>query len=169
MSDDWHLAQLNVAVARYTQGDPRIAEFYERLDEINALAEASPGFVWRLQDETGSATGIQVEQDPSLLVNLTVWESVESLHTFVYRSMHQKVMVKRRQWFERPAQPYQVLWWVPAGTVPSVELAMDKLRLMRECGPTQAAFSFQSPFAPPGMCEAPNVDDPSQHCVGWDD
>src|SRR5580658_9357733 len=110
---DWHIAQL--------------ADFMLALDRINALAEESPGFVWRLQGDSGNATEILTTPDPYFLINMSVWQSIEELFEFVYRSAHTGFMVRRREWFERPMEAYQVLWWVPAGYLPSPKEALARL------------------------------------------
>jgi hypothetical protein len=115
---DWHLAQLNVGRIVAPTDSPLVADFMAALDGINALAEASPGFVWRLQGDSGNATEILTTPDPYFLINMSVWESIETLFEFVYRSAHAGFMVRRREWFERPEEAYQVLWWVPTGTSP---------------------------------------------------
>jgi hypothetical protein len=163
----WHIAQMNVGTLRYPTQDPRIAEFMGRLDEINALAEASPGFVWRLQSEQGNATDIILTDNPLFLVNMSVWEAVEPLFEFAYRTSHQKVMAKRREWFERPAGAYQVLWWIPAGTVPTPQEGLERLRYLEQQGPTPRAFTFRQKFPPPDI--AGDVEDmqPQPYCVGW--
>lgn len=143
-----HLAQLNVARLLAPLDDPRIADFVGALDRINALAEASPGFVWRLQSDSGNATDIRVEQDPLLIVNLTVWESVEALFEFTYRTGHNKILAHRRDWFERMEAEHLVLWWVPAGHRPNLAGAMACLDRLRRDGPTPAAFTFKQRFPP---------------------
>lgn len=142
----WHIAQLNVGTASHDLDDPAMAGFMERLDEINALADASAGFVWRLQTEAGNATEIKVTDNPRFILNLSVWQSLEQLSAFVYRSAHQPIMVQRRQWFEAPGDAYQVLWKIAAGTQPSVEDALARLELLRAQGASTEAFTFQSPF-----------------------
>lgn len=148
MSSDWHIAQLNVATALHGPADERMQGFYSQLDEINALAECSPGFVWRLKSDSGNATDIQVTDDPLLLVNMSVWESVDALFEFAYRSDHRRVFADRRHWFAKPEGPYQVLWWVEAGHEPSVEEALERLERLRRDGPSANAFSFQQRFDP---------------------
>jgi Domain of unknown function (DUF3291) len=143
-----HLAQFNIARLVAPLDDPRLADFVGALDRVNALAEASPGFVWRLQSDSGNATDIRVEQDPLLIVNLTVWETVEALFDFTYRTGHNKVMVRRREWFERMEAAHLVLWWTPAGHHPSLAEAMMRLERLRRDGPTAAAFTFKQRFAP---------------------
>ena len=163
----WHVAQMNVGTVRYATDDPRIAEFMQRLDEINALAEASPGFVWRLQSEQGNATDIILTDNPLFLVNMSVWESVETLFEFVYRTSHQHVMAKRREWFERPIGPYQVLWWVPAGATPTPQEGLERLRHLELRGSTPRAFTFREKYPPPDIVADPEDMQPQPYCVGW--
>lgn len=168
MKTHWHIAQMNVATALYAQDDRRIARFYAQLDEINALADISPGFVWRLQSDSGNATDIQVSDNPLFLINMSVWETVEALFDFAYKSAHRLVVADRREWFERPDGAYQVLWWVPAGHHPSVEEGLERLRMLRESGPTPQAFSFNRKFPPPGERGAPKDLKPEPYCSGWE-
>ncbi len=143
-----HLAQLNVARLLAPLNDPSISDFVGALDRINALAEASPGFVWRLQSDSGNATDIRVEQDPLLIVNLTVWESVEALSDFTYRTGHNRILARRRDWFERMGAAHLALWWVAAGYRPSLDEAMARLARLRRDGPSPAAFTFKQRFPP---------------------
>lgn len=145
----YHLAQLNIARFKYTPTEPGLADFMAALDPINSLADASPGFVWRLQDEAGNATSIHAFDDPLLLVNMSVWEDVDSLHTFVYKSNHTGIMRRRAEWAHRMDEAYMVLWWVPEGHIPSLEEAKAKLDLLRREGPTPHAFTFRDRFEPP--------------------
>lgn len=164
---EWNIAQINVARALHPLDDPRLAEFVSRLDEINGLAECSPGYVWRLKGgEDGEL--IEVEGDPELIVNMTVWENIEALFDFAYRSAHQPVMANRRQWFERPPEAYQVLWWVPTGHEPTLGEGMDKLEKIRRHGPTREAFSFKKKFPPPTGSRDTGDIEPDKFCVGWD-
>ncbi len=149
-----HLAQINIGRALAPLDDPLLAGFMSRLDDINAVADASPGFVWRLQSESGNATDIQAFTDPRMLINLSVWESLESLFDFVYRSGHTAVMARRREWFEPSAGPYMALWWVPAGRLPSVEEALGRLEHLERHGPTPEAFTFKQRFAAPSDVSA---------------
>ena len=140
-----YLAQINVARLLYPEGDERVGEFFANLDRINALAESSDGFIWRLQDEeTGDATSIKVSPDPQLIVNMSVWRDLESLKAFAYRSDHAGIMAKRRQWFEAPTEPALALWWVEQDAMPSAEQGMARLRYLRKHGPTGEAFNFQT-------------------------
>ena len=149
MANAWHLAQLNVATVRYPLDDPRMADFVDQLDAVNALAERSPGVVWRLQGDDGNATDVRVEGEPDMIVNMSVWQSVDALADFAYRSAHRLVVADRRRWFERPDGVYQVLWWVPAGHEPTVAEALDRLGDLESSGPSPRAFSFRRRFPPP--------------------
>lgn len=146
-----HLAQLNIAHARAPLDSPLLAPFLEAIDELNALADAAPGFVWRLEDDASDlpgATGIQAYDDPATIVNLSVWTSREALWDFTYSGAHLAIMRRRREWFHGIAAAHLVLWWVEPGTVPSVEDAVDRLEHLREHGPAPQAFTFKVPFDP---------------------
>lgn len=164
---DWHIAQMNVATALYDMHDGRMRQFVERLDAINALAEGSPGFVWRLQSAGGSAIDIQTTEDPRFIVNMSVWREVESLFDFAYKSAHRLVMAKRRQWFQRPNSAYQVLWWVEAGHQPTAEEGLDRLDHLDRHGPTATAFTFKAKFPPPDRTGTPEDLAPEPYCIGW--
>lgn len=151
----WHIAQLNVGRAVAPPGSPELADFMAALDRINALAESSPGFVWRLQSASGNATDILVSEDPRSLINMSVWDSVESLFAFVYRSGHTAVMQRRREWFEKPVEAHQVLWWIPAGHIPTTEEALERLEHLRREGPTERAFTFGRRFPAPDESGSP--------------
>jgi heme-degrading monooxygenase HmoA len=146
---EWHLAQLNVARLRHPIDAPETADFVANLDPVNAIADAAPGFVWRLQDDSGNATSIHTDDDPLAIVNLSVWESIETLEAFVRRSPHAEVFRRRREWFERAAEAYLVLWWFPAGDRPTVADAMDRLHHLRVHGPTAKAFTLRERFDHP--------------------
>ena len=164
---DWQLAQVNVGRMVGERGDPVVAGFYAELDAINALADAAPGFVWRLQGDGNDATDLHPAPDPLLLINLSVWTDAEALFDFVYRSGHVRVMAGRRQWFERASNAFQALWWVPAGHRPSIDEAFAKLWLLDRYGPTAQAFTFKSRYPAPGMT-GPVVDmKPDPWCSGW--
>jgi hypothetical protein len=144
----YHLAQLNIGRILAPIDSPVMAEFMGRLDEINALAEAAPGFVWRLQSEEGNATAIRPFEDNWLLLNMSVWESVESLKAYTYGTAHAEVMRKRRQWFEPHTDTYLVMWWVPAGHIPDVTEARERLAHLQAHGETPYAFTFKKTFEP---------------------
>jgi heme-degrading monooxygenase HmoA len=143
-----HLAQVNVATVRAPLDSLELAGFVAQLEPINALADHSPGFVWRLQTEDGDATAIRPFEDERIMVNLSVWESLEALRSFVYASRHLDVMRRRREWFHR-MEAYLALWWVPAGTIPTVAQAKDRLERLARDGPGPDAFTFRVPFPAP--------------------
>ena len=145
----WHLAQVNVAVLAAPIDSPRLAEFVARLEPVNALADGWPGFVWRLQTEDGDATAIRAFDDDRVIVNMSVWESVEALGEFVYRSGHLQVLRRRREWFEPLTTPSLAMWWIRAGTTPTVDEAKRRLDALDHRGPTPEAFTFKAPFGPP--------------------
>jgi hypothetical protein len=150
MTAAFHLAQVNIARARGPIESPVMAGFVALLAEVNALAERSPGFVWRLQTEAGDATALRPYADDRILVNLSVWRGVDELKAYVYRGAHAAVMRRRREWFERFDGFYLALWWVPAGHRPTVEEAVDRLARLERDGPGPAAFGFAQLFPPPG-------------------
>lgn len=141
------LAQLNIAIMREPLESPGMADFVANLDRINALAETSRGFVWRLQTEQGDATALR-PMGENTLVNMSVWRDLESLNQYVYKSAHVEIMRRRKEWFERMSEAYAVLWWVRPGHRPTLSEAMTKLELLRERGPTQEAFTFRHSFLP---------------------
>jgi hypothetical protein len=127
-----------------------MADFVARLDEINALAEASPGFVWRLKGDNNNATELLYTPDPLFIVNLSVWRSIDELHAFTYSSTHKELFRRRFEWFERRETPNTVLWWQPAGTIPDVRDALGRLQRLSTNGPAPDAFTFKQRFPPPG-------------------
>ncbi len=147
----WQLAQLNIAHMRYDLDDARMGDFVGGLDPVNTLAEKSDGFVWRLQTDAGDATGITIYDDPSLIANMSVWSSLDALLNFVRSAGHMTIMKRRREWFERPNQPYLVLWWVPEGHQPTTREAEDRLNHLREHGATEHAFSARDSFPAPSL------------------
>ena len=144
-----YLAQLNITRMRAPLDDPLMERFVAWLEPINALADESPGFIWRLQTEEGDATSIRAFEDDRILVNLSVWESIEALQAFVFKSGHVRVMHERAQWFEPMDVPTTVLWWVPAGQIPTVDEGKKQLDLLRERGPSESAFTFSKSFPLP--------------------
>ena len=142
MAARWHIAQINVAIFRVPRSEPVNTDFDAMLAEVNALAEAAPGFVWRM-------TGEGESEDPGITINMTVWESLDQLAAFAYRNMdHRSIMRRRREWFEE-TKVYMALWWIPAGSLPTPTDARAKLELLERLGPTPEAFTFKQPFAPP--------------------
>lgn len=145
---NFELAQLNVATMKEPLESPSMADFVANLDRINALAEGSPGFVWRLQTEEGDATSVRPLGDKTL-VNVSVWRDAESLNRFVYESVHVEIMRRRKEWFEVMQEAYVVLWWVPEGHRPSASEAVERLERLRMHGPTLEAFTLRKPFPAP--------------------
>lgn len=151
----YHLAQVNIGRLRAHIDDPLIADFKNNLDAINAVADASPGFVWRLVGEGNNATDVLPDaSDPLLAINMSVWTDIASLGAFVYRSGHIGFMRRRREWFE-PMENYMALWWVPIGHVPTVAEAMARIDLLARMGPTAEAFTFKNPFTAPDAAVPP--------------
>jgi Domain of unknown function (DUF3291) len=144
----YELAQLNIAVMKEPLDSPVMADFVANLDRINALAEQSPGFLWRLQTPEGDATALRPLGD-NTIVNMSVWRDVASLNDYVYRSAHVEIMRRRKEWFERVREAPVVLWWVRGGHRPTIIEAIEKLTLLRERGPSADAFTFRHAFAAP--------------------
>lgn len=140
----YHMAQVNIARMKAPLDDPLMAGFVERLDEINALADRSRGFVWRLQTAEGNATYLRPYDDDRVLVNMSVWETADELKHFVYGTAHAQLLRLRQQWFEQFAGAYVALWWVPAGHIPSIDEAKKRLAYLDAHGPTQFAFGLKS-------------------------
>jgi hypothetical protein len=144
----FNIAQVNIGRIKAELDDPIMHGFVSRLDEINALADSSPGFVWRLQTDDGNATYLRPFQDERTLLNMSVWESVEDLRHFVFHTAHVELMRKRQAWFERFAGTYTALWWVPVGHIPGIDEAKKRLAHLDANGPTEFAFTFKN-VAPP--------------------
>lgn len=146
----YHLAQVNIALPVAPLDSARLQDFVSSLDSVNAVADASPGFVWRLKTEDGNATSIRAFADERLIVNMSVWESMEALQSFVYRSQaHAAVLRRRQEWFAALGQMHMALWWVPAGHLPSIAEAEERLADLRRNGPTAETFTFKSCFPAP--------------------
>jgi len=156
---EYHIAQVNIGRIRGLLESPMMAGFVNRLNEINALAERSPGFVWRLQTAEGNATYFRpYEDDDRLLLNMSVWENVESLRSYVYQTAHAELLRQRASWFEKFSGVYSALWWVPAGHLPGIDEAKKRLAHLEANGPTQFAFTFKSVFPP---------DEGFQQAIDW--
>jgi len=139
------LAQLNIAHLLAPIDSPVLADFVANLDRINLLAEQAPGYVWRLQTDTGNATDIR-DFGEEFIVNLSLWKDIDSLFDYVYKSAHVEIMRRRKEWFQKMAEAHTVLWWVPAGHRPTLTEAKAKLKLLQANGPTAEAFTFKQPF-----------------------
>lgn len=146
----FHLAQVNVARLLAPIDSPQLHGFVSRLDEVNALAEAAPGFVWRLTDDvSNNATAVPIYADTTIIVNMSVWESIEALRAFTYAGRHLEVFKQRRDWFAHLREAATAMWWVPAGHVPDVAEARARLDHLRAHGPSAFAFPFGAPFPAP--------------------
>lgn len=154
----FHLAQVNIGLPLEPIGSERLRGFVEMLQPVNAIADAAPGFVWRLQTEDGDATAIRAFADERLIMNMSVWESVEDYAAFVFGPEHLAVMRQRKQWFETMSV-YTCAWWIPAGTLPTPTDAEPRLELLRRLGPTPDAFTIKRPFPPPGSAAVVDVRD----------
>jgi hypothetical protein len=157
---DYVLAQVNIGRLVAPLASPQLADFVAGLDPVNAAADGAPGFVWRLQTEDGDATALRVFEhdaegaDGGVLLNMSVWETVEDLAAFVYGEAHLAVLRRRREWFERLKDIYAALWWVPRGHIPTITEAEDRVKHLRAHGPTPRAFTFKVHFPPPGSVGA---------------
>jgi len=146
----YHLAQLNVGTVRAPTDAPELAGFMAGIGPVNAIADAAPGFVWRLQDGDGPGATALRPRGPDLMVNMSVWETLEALRDFVYRNgPHLDFMRRRREWFHRMAGQHLVLWWIPAGHIPSLDEGLARLDLLEREGPGPRAFTFREPYAAP--------------------
>ena len=144
----YQLAQLNIGRLLAPIDSPQLADFVANLDRINALADEAPGFVWRLQTEEGNATSIGGFGE-DYIVNLSVWQDIESLHNYVYQTAHAQIMSRRKEWFARMDEAYTVLWWVPAGHEPDIPESRGRLNELRTHGPTERAFTFKRSWPAP--------------------
>ncbi|GIC78998.1 DUF3291 domain-containing protein [Moritella sp. F3] len=142
-----HLAQLNIAKAKYALEAPEIKEFVDNLEPVNNTAETSDGFIWRLKDENGDATSIQAFSDPNIIVNMSVWQSPDALKNFMFRTHHRDFLRRKKEWFDIIPEDSYVLWWVPIGHIPTVEEAVSKLEYLRNNGDSPTAFTFKSNFS----------------------
>ncbi|HWF75628.1 MAG TPA: DUF3291 domain-containing protein [Caulobacteraceae bacterium] len=153
----WRIAQVNVAKLIAPLDDPRIDDFRNALERINRLGEAQPGFVWRAQGAGFDATDCRVFDDPDILINATVWESIEDLAAFAYRTEHRDFLRRRLEWFEASAEPFLAIWWIPTGRVPTLDQCVERLIHIRAHGPTPYAFDFRTRFPAPSDAAASTI------------
>jgi Domain of unknown function (DUF3291) len=152
---DYHIAQVNIGRVKAPVDHPIMAGFMNRLDEINALADGSPGFVWRLQTTEGNATYFRpYPEDDRILLNMSVWATIEDLKHYVYRTAHAELLRHRHEWFELFAGTYIALWWVPAGHIPGIDEAKKRIAHLDAHGPTEFAFHFKAVFPPDPQFQA---------------
>jgi hypothetical protein len=144
-----HLAQLNIAKMRFPLESPGMLDFVNNLDRINQLADSSDGFVWRLQGDGNDATSLRPFEDDFIIVNMSVWQNLESLKNYVYKSAHTDILKRRAEWFEKVQEAMVVMWWIPQGHIPTVTEAKERLEHLRAHGSSEFAFSFREAFAAP--------------------
>ncbi|MDA7946595.1 MAG: DUF3291 domain-containing protein [Hyphomicrobiaceae bacterium] len=142
-SNRLHLAQINIGRARYLPDDPRLADFMNALEFINGLAERSSGFIWRFKDDSGNATSTRVFDDPQVIVNMSVWENVESLEAYVWQTVHKRFYDRRGEWFEKLDGPHLAMWWIEPGHKPSLSEAKERLEYLETHGPTDFSFGWE--------------------------
>jgi len=145
----YHLAQINIVEALFPLDDPRMKDFVDQLPAINAEGENSPGFVWILKDETETAVNFVIFNNPNILVNMTVWESIDALKDFIYKGDHLKTFVRRKEWFVAMKKSHLALWWIPKGHIPTLVEAAQKLEKLWKEGPSKDVFTFRKLFPPP--------------------
>ena len=146
----FQLAEINVARMKGVNiDDPIMKEFVDNLDKVNALAESSEGFVWRLQDENNDATAFNPYDDEQVIINVSVWESVETLGKYVFKSFHTDFLKRRKEWFHTYGKVHTAMWWIPAGHFPTEKEAVDKLAELQENGTSQSVFNFRNQFPKP--------------------
>jgi hypothetical protein len=143
MNSDFHLAQVNIGRILAPIDSPVMADFVANLDPINALAESSEGFIWRLKDEHNNATAIKMYDDDMIIVNMSVWKNMDSLFNFVYRTHHLDFFKRRASWFEKMPEMHMALWYVPVGHIPTVAEAQDRIDHLRKHGDSDYAFTFK--------------------------
>lgn len=147
--EGYYLAQINVALMKASLEEPIMVEFATALSKVNAVADQSPGFIWRLQTSSGNATDIRTYPDPRMLVNLSVWQSVEYLKAYVYQSLHGEFFTRRRQWFKKYQGEHFAMWWIPVGCLPTVEEGKAKLEYLGLHGDSPESFTFAKPYPQP--------------------
>jgi hypothetical protein len=150
---EFHLAQVNIARLIEPLDSQRLADFVAALDSVNASADLAPGFVWRLKTEEGNATSLSafewdLEESSGVLTNMSVWQSYEALREFVFSPLHHEVLRKKKSWFFNVAEATTALWWIPAGTIPTLEDAESKIRYLRKNGPSPLAFDLAAKYSP---------------------
>ncbi|UTM60322.1 DUF3291 domain-containing protein [Photobacterium sp. CCB-ST2H9] len=142
------LAQLNIALSKYPMDAPEIKDFVDNLEPVNSIADQSDGFVWRLQDDSGDATSINAFDNPDMLINMSVWDSVDALKNFMFRTHHREIMRRKSEWFYRSAEDTYVLWWIADDHIPTIEEAKLRLDYLRHNGDSPYAFTFKSNYTP---------------------
>jgi hypothetical protein len=148
----YHLAEINIARMKGVDiNDPIMKEFVENLDAVNQIAEKSEGFVWRLKDENNNATSLNPYDDEQIIINVSVWKSMETLEEFMYRTFHAEFLKRRKDWFTSFGKAHTAMWWIPAGHLPTLEEAVGKLDLLQKNGASQDSFDFRNKFPAPSV------------------
>ncbi|UWY27875.1 DUF3291 domain-containing protein [Flavobacterium sp. TR2] len=146
----YHLAEINIAKMKGVDiNDPIMKEFVDNLDAINTLAEESEGFVWRLKDETDNATNLNPYNDEQIIINVSVWESIETLEHYMYKTFHSDFLRRRKEWFQKFGKAHTAMWWIPKGHIPSLEEAVGKLDYLQQNGASELVFDFRTKFPAP--------------------
>ena len=146
----YHIAEINIARMKGVDiNDPIMKEFADNLDAVNAIAEKSPGFVWRLKDDSNNATSFNPYNDEQILINVSVWENIETLEDFMYRTFHSEFLRRRKEWFKTYGTAHTAMWWVPVGHVPTLQEAVENLSHRQKHGPSEIAFDFRNKYPAP--------------------
>ncbi len=152
MSKQYQIAEINVARMKGVHiNDPIMKEFVDNLDHVNGIAEKSEGFIWRLKDENNDATSFNPYNDEQIIINVSVWETIEALETFVYKTFHTDFLKRRKEWFNSYGKVATALWWIPQGEFPTVEEAVAKLDYLQKNGATPVVFNFRNKFPNPSI------------------
>lgn len=146
----YQLAEINIARMKGVNiNDPLMKEFVDNLDKVNALAESSPGFIWRFKDESNNATSFNPYNDEQVIINISVWDSIEHLENYMYKTLHSEFLKRRREWFHRFGKVYTAMWWIPCGQFPTVQEAVNNLEYLQKNGATEKVFDFKTKFICP--------------------
>ncbi len=146
----YHLAEINIAKMKgVTINDPIMKEFVDNLDLVNTLAENSEGFVWRLKDDSYNATNLNPYDDEKIIVNVSVWENIETLENYMYKTFHSEFLRRRKEWFQKFGKAATAMWWIPKGHIPTLEEAVEKLDYLQKNGPSELVFDFKNKFSVP--------------------
>jgi len=147
---EYQIAEINVARMRGVNiNDPIMKEFVDNLDKVNALAESSKGFIWRLKDESNNATNLNPFNDEQVIINISVWQSIETLENFIYKTFHTEFLKRRKEWFQSYGKAYTAMWWTPKGQYPAIQEAIEKLDYYQKNGPSELVFDFRNKYLPP--------------------
>jgi hypothetical protein len=147
---EYQIAEINVARMKGINiNDPITKEFVDNLDKVNALAESSQGFVWRLKDESNNATNLNPYNDEQVIINISVWQSIETLEDFIYKTFHTEFLKRRKEWFQSYGKAYTAMWWIPQGQFPPIQEAIEKLDYYQKNGPSELVFDFRNKYLSP--------------------